>query len=367
MSSTTRRILHVDMDAFYASVEQRDVPALRGQPVGVGGRRRGVVMAASYEARAYGVRSAMPTREALARCPQLVMVKPRFEAYREASTAIHEIFRRHTDLVQSVSLDEAYLDVSKPHHGPVSGTLVAQAIRAAIVRETGLTASAGVSYNKFLAKLASGREKPDGLTVVRPGEALRFLAPLPIEAFHGVGPARARRFRAAGVRTGADLQALSEAEAVGLLGKAGGQMWRFAQGIDDRPVRSERTRKSVGVQRTFERDLRGERPLVARLDRIADELGRRVERHGLAGRTLTLRLKTHRFVVSTRQTTLANPVWDADAFRTIGYQLLCSPEVPREPVRLLGLTLGNLMPIEAVGGRQLPLPFPGPRPFVVTP
>ncbi|HEX9951378.1 MAG TPA: DNA polymerase IV, partial [Rubricoccaceae bacterium] len=214
-----RKILHVDMDAFYASVEQRDAPSLRGLPVAVGGAGgRGVVCAASYEARPFGVRSAMPMALARQLCPDLVVVPTRFEAYREASAAVHAVFRRYTDLVEPLSLDEAYLDVTAPLTGPPSAVRTAEAIRAEIHAATGLTASAGVSFCKFLAKVASGLDKPDGLSVVLPHEARAFLAALPVERFHGVGPATARRLTALGIRTGADLQARSEADLGAVLG-----------------------------------------------------------------------------------------------------------------------------------------------------
>ena len=246
-----RKILHVDMDAFYASVEQRDDPALRGLPVAVGAASgRGVVCAASYEARRFGVRSAMPMAQARQLCPGLVVVPPRFEAYREVSQAVHAVFRRYTDLVEPLSLDEAYLDVTEPLVGPPSGIRTAEAIRAEILATTGLTASAGVSFCTFLAKVASDLDKPDGLSVILPHEARAFLAALPVERFHGVGPATARRLHALGIATGADLQARTEADLRAALGKTGAWLARVARGLDDRPVRPHRVRKSVGVERT---------------------------------------------------------------------------------------------------------------------
>ena len=353
-----RKILHVDMDAFYASVEQRDDPALRGRPVAVGGSsNRGVVCAASYEARPYGVRSAMPMAQARKLCPDLVVVRPRFDAYKEASGAVREIFHSYTDLVEPLSLDEAYLDVTEPKRGPRSATLIAQAIRAEILAATGLTASAGVSFAKFLAKVASDLEKPDGLSVIRPHEARAFVAALPVEKLHGVGPATARRLHAMGIRTGADLQSWDEAALRQRLGKAGGWLYRLGQCDDTRPVRPHRVRKSVGVERTFSRNECGEAAILARLDPIAEELARRLERHGLAGRTVTLKLKTARFVQSTRSASFAVPVWQARPLAALGAALLARPAVPDEPLRLVGLTASALVPLAELDGVQLPLEF----------
>ena len=351
-----RKILHVDMDAFFASVEQRDDPALRGRPVAVGGRsRRGVVAAASYEARPYGVRSAMPMAQALQLCPDLVVVPGRREAYREAAGLVREVFHRYTDLVEPLSIDEAYLDVTEPKTGPRSATLIAQAIRAEIHAATGLTASAGVSFAKFLAKVASDLDKPDGLTVIRPDEARAFVAALPVERLHGVGPATARRLHALGIRTGADLQSWGEAELRQRLGKTGGWLYRIGQCDDPRPVRPHRVRKSVGVERTFSRNARGEEALREKLGPIAEELARRLDRHGLAGKTVTLKLKTARFVQTTRAATLVAPVWQEAALFEIGAALLRRPRVPTEPHRLLGLTVSALVPRDALVGHQLGL------------
>ena len=358
-----RKILHVDMDAFYASVEQRDNPALRGRPVAVGGAGgRGVVCAASYEARPFGVRSAMPMVTARQLCPDLVVVAPRFEAYREASAAIHAVFRRYTDLVEPLSLDEAYLDVSEAlpgalAAGPPSAVRTAEAIRAEIRSATGLTASAGVSFCKFLAKVASDLDKLDGFSVILPHEAHAFLAALPVERFHGVGPATARRLAGLGLATGADLQARSEADLRAALGKTGAWLFRVANGLDDRPVRPHRERKSVGVERTFERDVRGEAALLARLAPVADELARRLDRHGASARTLTLKLKTARFVQTTRAATLATPVRSAGALLDVAVRLLARPAVPAAPLRLVGLTASALVSLGDAATVQLALPF----------
>ncbi len=351
-----RKILHVDMDAFYASVEQRDDPALRGLPVAVGGASgRGVVCAASYEARPFGVRSAMPMAQARQLCPGLVVVPTRFEAYREASRAIHAVFRRYTDVVEPLSLDEAYLDVSAPLVGPPSGIRTAQAIRADIWAETGLTASAGVSFCKFLAKLASDMDKPDGLSVILPEDALGLLASLPVERFHGVGPATAMRLHGLGIRTGADLQARSEDSLRASLGKTGAWLARVARGLDDRPVRAHRERKSVGVERTFERDVRGADAIVERLVPVADELARRLASHGVAARTLTLKLKTVRFVQTTRSASLVDPVTSADDLLDVAVRLLARPAAPSAPLRLVGLTASALVPLGSAAQLALEL------------
>lgn len=351
-----RKILHVDMDAFYASVEQRDDPALRGRPVAVGGRSgRGVVAAASYEARPFGIHSAMPMAHARRLCPDLVVVPPRFDAYKAVSAEVRAVFHRYTDLVEPLSLDEAYLDVTDPLEGPASGTLLAQAIRAEVREATGLAASAGVSFGKFLAKTASGLAKPDGLRVITPAEAPAVVAALPVEEFHGVGPATARRLRALGVETGADLQARSERELRAALGKVGGWLARVARCEDDRPVRPHRERKSVGVERTFRRDARGAAALEAHLAPIAEELARRLDRHGVAGRTVTLKLKSAAFEISQRSTTLPGPVADAHELLGVGVALLHRPLPPPGPVRLVGLTVSALVP--AAAGRQLAFPF----------
>ncbi|PAP76231.1 DNA polymerase IV [Rubrivirga marina] len=354
-----RKILHVDMDAFYASVEQRDDPALRGRPVAVGGTGgRGVVAAASYEARPFGVRSAMPMAHARRLCPDLVMVRPRFDAYKAVSEEVRAVFARYTDLVEPLSLDEAYLDVSDPLEGPASGTLIAQAIRAEIRETTGLPASAGVSFGKFLAKTASGLAKPDGLRVITPADAPAVIAALAVEDFHGVGPATARRLRALGIETGADLRARSEAELRAALGKTGGWLARVVRCEDDRPVRPHRVRKSVGVERTFRRDERGAEALTARLGPVAEELARRLARHGLAGKTVTLKLKSAAFEITQRSATLLAPVATEADLLGVGVALLHRPAPPAVPCRLIGLTVSGLVPAEA--GRQLAFPFAVP-------
>ncbi len=354
------RILHVDMDAFYASVEQRDDPELKGCPVVVGGTsRRGVVAAASYEARRYGVRSAMPSHEAARRCPGLIFRKARFDVYRAVAERIREIFRRYTDLVEPLSLDEAYLDVTEPRIGPPSGTLLARAIKDEILRETRLTASAGVATSKFLAKVASAHEKPDGLTVIPPSEALRFIARLPIESFPGVGPRTAEAMRSVEIVTGADLRSRSEEELVRRFGKRGRFFHRLAHDRDRRPVQAHRERKSIGAERTFDVDLEEVGVMRRTLEEIATKVADRMDRVGARGRTVTLKLKDSAFRVTTRQTTLERPVRKAEELSRIAAGLLENPGAPAGAVRLLGITVSSLQDSEEPY-LQLSLPFPAP-------
>jgi DNA polymerase-4 len=355
---TLRGIIHVDMDAFYASVEQRDDPELRGRPVAVGGREgRGVVATASYEARAYGVRSAMPAGEALRRCPDLVFVRPRFDAYKEVSSQIRAIFRRFTELVEPVSLDEAYLDVTRPLQGPAEPERAAAHIKKLILEETGLTASAGVSFNKFLAKTASGMNKPDGLTVVRPADAAGLLAALAIEDFHGVGPRTAEKLRAVGIATGADLAAASEAWLVRRFGRTGAWLARIAQGQDDRPVEPDRPRRSVSVEQTFARDVAGRAALAEILRELAADLNRRLEASGFRGRSVVLKIRSSDFVTRTRTTTPRPFPQDVESLWKVALGLLDRPEPPRGRVRLLGLGVADAG--EEADPRQFDLFGPG--------
>ncbi len=341
--AVVRKIIHVDMDAFYASVEQRDDPALRGLPVAVGGgSARGVVAAASYEARRFGVRSAMPSVTARRRCPDLIFVKPRFEAYKAVSDQIRAIFARYTPLIEPLSLDEAYLEVTDDRAGIGSATATAEAIRAAIRAETGLTASAGVSYNKFLAKLASDQNKPDGLCVITPARGAAFVAGLSVSRFHGVGPATARRMEALGITTGADLAAKPLAFLQAHFGKAGDYYWRAARGIDERPVRPNRIRKSVGAERTFDTDCRDPDALHAALAPVIDACWTRIERARTIGRTVTLKVKFSDFQIITRARSFATPVDARPAFEEAAAGLLRSVLPVERGVRLLGVTLSGL-------------------------
>ena len=337
-----RKIIHVDMDAFYASVEQRDDPAIRGRPVAVGGGHRGVVAAASYEARKFGVRSAMPSVTAKRRCPDLVFVKPRFDVYRSVSQQIRAIFADYTELIEPLSLDEAYLDVTVDRLGLGSARAVAEDIRRRICEETGLTASAGVSYCKFIAKLASDHRKPDGLTVVTPERGAEFVASLPVARFHGVGPVTARKMEALGILTGADLREWSVAALAAHFGSSADWYWRICRGIDDREVKPDRPYKSVSAERTFDEDLREPQRLAAELDRIAGYAWDRVERAEVAGRTVTLKVKYGDFTLITRSKSFASPVPDRQSFAAAGQALLNALHPLSKGIRLMGLGLHNL-------------------------
>ncbi|MCD1623054.1 DNA polymerase IV [Citromicrobium bathyomarinum] len=339
----TRKIIHVDMDAFFASVEQRDNPELRGKPVAVGGASgRGVVAAASYEARKFGVKSAMPSVTAKRLCPDLIFVKSRFDAYREASDQIRAIFRHHTDLVEPLSLDEAYLDVTVNKLGIASATQIAQMIRQEIRAKTRLTASAGVSYNKFLAKLASDQNKPDGMCVIRPGEGAAFVQTLPIRRFHGVGPRGEEKMARLGIATGADLAAKDAAWLAQHFGSFGDYLYGAARGIDDRPVRANRIRKSVGGERTFSVDRHEAEELRTTLDDIVEIVWERIERAQARGRTVTLKLKYNDFQLMTRARSLPRSVADKAEFAAIGHAILDELLPLPRPIRLMGLTLSNL-------------------------
>ena len=346
-----RKIIHVDMDAFFASVEQRDDPALRGKPVAVGGMHRGVVAAASYEARTYGVRSAMPSVTALRKCPDLIFVKPRFDAYRAVSNQIRAIFLEHTPHVEPLSLDEAYLDVTEDLKGIGIATEIAKEIRARIKAETGLTASAGVSYNKFLAKLASDQNKPDGLCVITPAKGPAFVASLPVSRFHGVGPKTAAKMARLGIQTGADLKNCSREFLAHNFGSSADYYHDLARGICHRQVRANRERKSIGAEDTFFSDLTEEAAMVAELDRISHTVWRRIGEKGsaISGRTVTLKVKYQDFQIVTRARSLDRPVSGREEFLDIGAALLRTLMPVPKGVRLLGLTLSNL-------GEALPSP-----------
>ncbi len=360
MSAPTRKIVHIDMDAFYASVEQRDEPALRGKPIAVGGSgRRGVVMTASYEARRFGVHSAMPSARARRLCPDLLFVRPRFEAYKEASKVMRGVFKEYTSLVEPLSLDEAFLDVTSPLKGPPSATLIARQIKTAILERTGLTSSAGVASNKFLAKVASGMNKPDGLTVVTPGEAEAFIAALPIEKFFGVGPATAKRFKALGIRTGEDLRERSRPELVQHFGKAGHWYYRISRGIDDRPVSTSRERKSLSAERTFSDDLATLHDMDEKLSEIAEEVARRMAKCKLTGRTVTVKIKYHDFVIATRSRTVPSGISSTEDITAVARMLLHG-EPPKRPVRLLGIGIAKLRETDSVGA-QLVFDLPGEK------
>lgn len=336
------------MDAFYAAVEQRDDPSLRGRPLVVGGSPdgRGVVATASYEARRFGIRSAMAAAYARRLCPQAIFLRPRFEAYRAESRRIRAIFRRYTSLVEPLSLDEAYLDVTDSDACRGSATLIARQIRQEIYQETGLTASAGVSYNKFLAKLASDINKPDGQYVVAPEEGAAFVAELPVGRFHGVGPATEAKMHELGIKTGADLARWSLPELQAAFGKSGEFFYNIARGIDQREVRSSRERKSYGSETTFERDLSDVSVMLAALQPLADEVLAGLAARQLTASTWTLKVKYHDFQQITRSYTAPQPLMELEALMQLLQELLGRTEAASRPVRLLGVTGSGLQAVQ---------------------
>jgi DNA polymerase-4 len=364
VDAAVRRILHVDMDAFYASVEQRDHPELRGRPVAVGGAPtgRGVVCAASYEARAHGVRSAMPMARAVRLCPTLVIVPPDFAKYRAVSAQVFAIFRRATSLVEPLSLDEAYLDVTENHWGEPLGVAVARRIKQAIREEVGLTASAGVAPNKFLAKIASGWKKPDGLTVIAPDRVKAFLEALPVDALWGVGPVTARRLRALGIARLVDVRTVADDRLRQAVGSQAEWLRELAWGRDPRPVQPDRPRKSVGSEETFAADLVDLDRIRAETAELARHGARWLGRHGQLARTVTLKVRYGDFTTVTRRHTAEAPTADEGELVGRALALLARTEAGRRPVRLVGVSLHNLVgTAEAVGaarGAAPRLPFP---------
>lgn len=338
-----RKIIHVDMDAFYASVEQRDNPELRGKPVAVGGsRERGVVAAASYEARKFGVRSAMPSVTAKRNCPDLIFVKPRFDVYKAVSMQIRAIFAEHTPLIEPLSLDEAYLDVTENLQGITSATEIAETIRAKIRLETGLTASAGVSYNKFLAKLASDHRKPDGLFVITPKMGADFVVDLPVGRFHGIGPATTARMNGHGIHTGADLRAQSLDFLQRHFGKSGGYYYWISRGVDERRVRADRVRKSVGAENTFFTDLTSLEEARDALTPIIEKVWGHCETTSTRGRTVTLKVKYADFHQITRSKTCDAPIAAQDELEQLSFTLVETIFPVSKGIRLLGVTLSSL-------------------------
>lgn len=353
-----RRIVHLDADAFYAAVEQRDRPELQGRPIAVGsGARRGVVMTASYEARRFGVRSAMPSAEALRLCPELQFVPARMDAYAEAGRALLDLYRSYTELVEPLALDEAYLDVSDPKRGPASGTRIAEAIRREARAATGLIVSAGVSYCKLLAKLASDDAKPDGLRVVPPDEASAFLTDLPVRRIHGVGPRTAERLAELGIDTAGQLREQDPAVLQARFGKLGRHLWSMARGEDDRPVRPDRERKSVSSETTFERDRRGAHALLAELPAVCASTARRAQRARVRGRVVVVKIKDADHRIVTRQRRTARPLAGAAELEAVAAALLRDRVPLDRPVRLLGIGLAALVP-DGVAEIQ-PALFPG--------
>ena len=347
------------MDAFYASVEQRDFPEWRGKPVVVGGdpNSRSVVSTASYEARKYGIHSAMPTSKAKRLCPHAIFVYPRFQVYKKVSLEIQEIFHEFTDLVEPLSLDEAYLDVTENKKGNPSATLLAKEIKKRIFEKTQLTSSAGVASIKFIAKIASGMNKPDGLTVITPEEAEKFLENLPIGKFYGIGEATEKKMISLGIKTGWDLKQFTQSELIRHFGKSGSFYYNIVRGNDFRKVEPYRERKSIGAENTFTIDLLDRLSLYAELDDIADVLWDRVERVGSKGKTLTLKVKYEDFEVVTRSISFNSYISSKDRIVQFGRELLNNTEFGKRKIRLLGLTISNLETNEDADNGQLTFEF----------
>ena len=353
--SLQRKILHVDMDAFYASVEQRDNPDLRGKPVAVGGsRERGVVAAASYEARKFGVRSAMPSVTAKRQCPDLIFVKPRFEVYKEISRHIRTIFAEHTEIIEPLSLDEAYLDVTENIQGIPIATEIATMIRAKILSETGLTASAGISYNKFLAKLASDQNKPNGQFVITPKMGPSFVQDLPVGKFHGIGPAISAKMNGLGIFTGLDMRNQTLEFMAANFGKAGTYYYWISRGIDERPVRANRIRKSVGAENTLSQDLTDYEALAAELQPLIEKVWHHCQTTGARGRTATLKVKFSDFELITRSRSVA-VIDSASDLSGLALELLKQLMPPKKAIRLLGISISGFNDPEPEDEDQLPL------------
>jgi len=354
-----KKIIHIDMDAFFTSVEQRDNPDLRGKPVVVGGKpgSRGVVAAASYEARRFGIHSAMPSAQAYKRCPHAIFVRARFEAYREVSAQIREIFLEYTDLVEPLSLDEAYLDVTDNYKGNPSATLIANEIRSKILKSTALTASAGVAPNKFLAKVASDINKPNGICVITPAQVIPFIERLAIGKFYGIGKATEKKMHQLQIFNGADLRKHGEDELIRHFGKMGAHYYHIAHGRDDRTVSPHRERKSVGVENTFAEDLTTQEEMERVLRGLAGELERRLDKHQLVGKTVTLKLRYADFETITRGVTLHRHESRAPVLFRTARSFLEQSEALKRKVRLLGITVSNLESREGVREVQLWLPF----------
>lgn len=353
-----RKIIHIDMDAFYASVEQRDHPALRGQCIAVGGSaERGVVATASYEARRYGVKSAMPSVVAKRKCPKLIFVKPRFDVYQQVSQEIRDIFYEYTDLVEPLSLDEAYLDVTENKKGMGIATDIAKEILQKIYERTQLTASAGISYNKFLAKIASDYRKPHGMFVVTPKMALDFVAELPIRKFHGIGKVTAERMSNMGIHNGYDLRQLSLEKLLKEFGKSGQYYYQIARGEDYREVNATRIRKSVGSENTFTEDLTSLNQLQQGIIPEVDDVWRWCSSHNVYGRTVTVKIKYSDFSVVSKSKTLIHPLKNELLFRQLVMDLMEDAYTPLQSVRLLGVSVSNLTDYKLSEGRQLEINF----------
>lgn len=357
-SKSLRKIIHIDMDAFYASIEQRDFPEYRGKPIVVGGSpegRGGVVATASYEARKFGIRSAMPSKRALQLCPDAIFVRPRFDVYKEVSRRIREIFHRYTDLIEPLSLDEAFLDVTEDKLQIGSAIEVAKLIKQAIKDELRLTASAGVSVNKFVAKIASDMQKPDGLTFIGPSAIEDFMEKLPVEKFFGVGKVTADKMKRMGLHTGADLKKLTEADLTQHFGKPGRFYYRIVRGIDERPVEPHRETKSLSAEDTFPYDLTTLEEMYTELDKLSLTVHNRLVKYNLKGRTITLKVKYSDFRQITRNLSLGYPVNDVATIQAIARQLMAAAFYEDNKIRLLGIGLSNFGEILPPANGQLEL------------
>lgn len=353
-----RKIIHIDMDAFYASIEQRDDPSLKGKPVAVGGSaKRGVVASASYEARRYGVRSAMPSITAKRLCPDLIFVSHRFPVYKEVSAQVREIFSEYSDLIEPLSLDEAYIDVTENKKGMLSATHIAAEIRKKIFEKTNLTASAGVSFNKFLAKVASDINKPNGQKVITPNEAILFLEQLPVTKFFGIGKVTAKKMEKMGIRTGGDLKKYSEIELAKRFGKAGRHFYKIVRAEDNRPVNPNRVRKSIGAERTFSDDLTSVDEMKERLRHVSEIVFKYMSQNENFGRTVTLKAKTPEFKLMTRSKSFGSEVRTLDGLIQIVFDLLEESKSEISAVRLLGVTVSNLEKENLLAGMQLEFDF----------
>ncbi len=337
----SRKIIHTDMDAFYASVEQRDNPSLKGKPLAVGGGKRGVVAAASYEARKFGVFSAMPAVTAKRKCPDLIFVPPRFKVYREVSQQVMTIFKKYTPLVEPLSLDEAYLDITANLLGFKSARETAEAIRTEIYETTGLTASAGISFNKFLAKIASSQKKPNGLTVITPQKAPEFIAQLPIGKFHGVGKVTADKMKSLGIHNGKDLATWTLIDLQSRFGKSGQHFYNIVHLLDAREVKADRIRKSIGEERTFENDISSYGLIMMKLNEMSTHLSKYLKEKKLKGKTVTIKIKYTDFTQKTRSKTISHYTNDLTTLKSIVKELIDKEKIPK-PVRLLGVSISNL-------------------------
>ena len=354
-----RKIIHIDMDAFYASVEQRDFPEYRNRPIAVGGSPdgRGVVATCSYEARKFGVHSAMPSSQAIKKCPHILFIKPRFSVYKEVSKKVRAVLFEYTDLVEPLSLDEAYLDVTQNKVEIPSATIIAKQIKKKIHDKTGLIASAGVSYCKFLAKIASDLDKPDGLAIIKPEDAQAFIDQLDIGSFYGVGKSTENKMVQHGITNGADLKQKSEIELIRIFGKQGHYFYKIARGSDDRAVKPHRIRKSIGKERTFSKDVDDLEWIRMFLDELTQKIVNAMEKNNIRGKGVTLKIRYANFENQTKSRTLFSFTRSHEVIKNIVFQLLNETDVGERKVRLLGITISELDLEKKRLGIQLKLPF----------